>query len=114
VSVTIKSRPVAADRNQWNGASTEQVARPAEVSTGAGEAGHEPVSRSAELSEPFTPPDETLDEETLLAEPTAAVPGGIEDDRRQLVDKIDEQLRLPALLGGADSVTTFSDSAVRR
>ena len=41
----------------------------------------------------FTPPDETLDEETLLAEPTAAGTGGIGDDRPQLVDKIDEQLR---------------------
>jgi hypothetical protein len=41
----------------------------------------------------FAPPDETLDDETLLAEPTEAGPGVTEDERRQRVATIDEQLR---------------------
>ncbi len=41
----------------------------------------------------FTPPDETLDDETLLAELTEDGPAVPEDDRRQRMDKIDEQLR---------------------
>jgi hypothetical protein len=41
----------------------------------------------------FAPPDETLDDETLLAEQPEAGPGVAEDERRQRVATIDEQLR---------------------
>jgi len=41
----------------------------------------------------FAAPEDTLDDETLLAEQTEAGPGVTEDDRRQRMDKIDEQLR---------------------
>jgi hypothetical protein len=41
----------------------------------------------------FAAPEDTLDDETLLAELTETGPGVPEDDRRQRMDTIDEQLR---------------------
>ena len=41
----------------------------------------------------FTPPDETLDDETLLAEQTEDGPAVPENERRQRVATIDKQLR---------------------
>jgi hypothetical protein len=41
----------------------------------------------------FAAPEDTLDDETLLAELTETGPGVSADDRRQRTDKIDEQLR---------------------
>jgi hypothetical protein len=46
-----------------------------------------------QFADEFTPPDETLDYLTLLAEQTEGGPAVPEDERRQPVDTIDEQLR---------------------